>query len=363
MRDGISGTSLAAPVVSGALALLMEHFRGTRGNTQVVKRMLDTADRTGPYASLEIYGAGHLDLEAALSPVGSLNAGQSAHGLGQTTLQTPAAFGAIAQRTGNVELAAFDQQDFPFWVPLSALIGGPPVDRSPIPQFEALDAVTPTLGLDVLALNWTSLGNTGGLSPSEEWTWVTGFGPTSAGVARRSPAGAWEYGLSFDEGGYLGTQTSGAFGSDIRSGMVWTSRTLRHDMGDGVGLDATGILAISSPHYERNAIFEASPVALSALAVRVGTYDTGLTVEQPLRAESGTGTFRVENGWIEDGRRLYDEYRVRLRPDAREVRMTLRHELDAAGGRVAMEVGGALNAGHVAGEEDARLGVAYRTTW
>ena len=76
--DGLQGTSFAAPIVSGSLALLMEHFRGTRGNTAVVKRMLDTADRSGRYADLEIYGAGHLDLEAALSPVGTLNAGQSA---------------------------------------------------------------------------------------------------------------------------------------------------------------------------------------------------------------------------------------------------------------------------------------------
>ena len=363
VQDGIPGTSFAAPVVSGALALLMEHFRGTRGNTQIVKRMLDTADRTGPYANLETYGAGHLDLEAALSPVGSLSAGQSAHALGRTALQTPAAFGAIAQRAGNIELAAFDNQDFPFWVPLSALIDGSPAVRSPIPQFESLDSVTPAIGLEALELHWTSLGSTASLSPSEEWTWVTGFGPTSAGVAGRSPGGAWEYGLSFDENGYLGTQTSGAFGSDIRSGMVWTSRTLRQDMGYGVGLVATGILAISSPHYEENAIFETSPVALSALAVRIGTDDTGLTVEQPLRAESGTGTFRIENGWIEDGRRLYDEYRVGLRPDAREVRMTLRHDLEAMGGRVAMEVGGSLNAGHVAGEEETRLGVAYRMAW
>ena len=136
VEDDIPGTSFAAPVVSGALALLMEHFRGARGNTAIVKRMLDTADRSGPYANLEIYGAGHLDLEAALSPVGSLNAGQSANALGRTILQTPAAFGAIAQRTGNIELSAFDDQDFPFWVPLSALIYTSSVGRSPIPQFQ-----------------------------------------------------------------------------------------------------------------------------------------------------------------------------------------------------------------------------------
>lgn len=363
VRDDVPGTSFAAPVVSGALALLMEHFRGTRGNTAIVKRMLDTADRNGPYANLEVYGAGHLDLEAALSPVGSLNVGQSAHALGGTTLQTPAAFGVIARRTDNIELAAFDDQDFPFWIPLSAFIYTPSVGRSPIPQFERLHGVTPTIGLDTLGLQWTALEDVREVSSSDTWTWLAGFGATSAGIARRSSGGDWEYGLSFNDEGYLGAKSTGAFGANIRSGTIWTSRTLKHTLENGWGLDATGTLAISAPHYEKDAIFQASPVALSALAVRIGTAQTGLTVEQPLRAESGTGTFRIENGRIENGQRLYDEYRVGLRPDAREVRLTLRHELDAVGGRVAVEAGGSFNAGHTLGEEETRLGVAYRTAW
>ncbi len=133
VTDGMWGTSFAAPVVSGSLALLMEHFRGTRGNTAIVKRMLDTADRSGRYADLETYGAGHLDLEAALSPVGTLNAGQSARALSRTALQTPAAFGSVAQRVANIELAAFDEQNFPFWVPLSTLISDRTAGRSPSP--------------------------------------------------------------------------------------------------------------------------------------------------------------------------------------------------------------------------------------
>ena len=97
--------------------------------------------------------------------------------------------------------------------------------------------------------------------------------------------------------------------------------------------------------------------------MHLGTEGTGVTVEQPLRAETGTGTFRVENGRMENGRRLYDEYRVPLRPEARALRMTLRHERKAAGGRVAIQVGGAMNAGHVPGEHETNVGFAYRLTW
>ena len=359
--EGLSGTSFAAPVVSGALALMMEYFRGTRGNTAVVKRMLDTADRTGPYGALETYGAGHLDLGAALSPVGALTAGQSARPLGRTVLHTPAAFGSVALRTADIEFAAFDKQEFPFWVPLSERISNRPTSRSPIPQLE--EGVEAATGLDALGQRWMSFGGASSESVQGGWEWVAGFGPRSVSLAYQPRGRWWEYGLSFDDGGYLGSRTSGAFGTDLRSGTAWASRTIEQELGVGWKLAARGTLAFGVPGYEKNAIFEASASLLSALSIRIGTEGTGLTVEQPLRAETGTGTFRMEDGNIENGRRLYEEHRIPLRPDARAVRMTLRHERLAGGGRIAMEVGATLNAGHAPGEYESHLGLAYRSSW
>ena len=102
---------------------------------------------------------------------------------------------------------------------------------------------------------------------------------------------------------------------------------------------------------------------LSAVSIRVGTEATGLTLEQPLRAETGTGTFRIENGRIENGRRLYDEHRIHLRPDSREVRMTLRHEHDVYGGRIAFEAGATINAGHITGARETHMGLAFSRAW
>ena len=361
---GLNGTSFAAPLVSGSLALLKEHFRGTRGNTQIVKRMIDTADRTGRYAHLETYGAGHLDLEAALSPVGALDAGQSAHALSRTALQTPAAFGSVAQRAGSIELATFDDQDFPFWMPLSALISEGAAGRSPIPRREDTQEPTPPApGLDALDLHWTEVGGDGDAGFPGGKQWAMGFGPTSASLARRPFDDGWGYGLSVDDGGHLGAETSGAFGTDLRSGTMWTSRAFTHDFGAGWTLKTTGTVALSLPQYGKDAMFRATPSMLSAMSMRVGTETTGIVVEQPLRAETGTGRFRVENGRIENGKRLHDVFRVPLRPDARELQMTLRHDFAALGGNIAMEVGGAVNAGHVPGEGEANIGVAYRATW
>ena len=361
--DGLFGTSYAAPLVSGSLALLMEHFRGTRGNTAIVKRTLDTADRSGRYADLETYGAGHLDLEAALSPVGTLNAGQSAQALSRTTLQVPAAFGSVAERVATIEIASFDEQDFPFWVPMTTLVSTRPAGRSPIPQLERPVGDTPVTNPNVLGLHGMPVAGAASLWLADEHGWITGFGPTSASVARLPHDGRWGYGLSFDDAGYLGTQTSGAFGSGPRSGMIWASRAFQHDLDGGWSLDVVGTLAVGVPQYEDDVIFEASSSVLSAMSMRVGTEDWGLTVEQPLRAESGTGTFRIENGYIENGQRLNDEYRIPLEPDARETRVTLRHEREALGGDVALMVSGAANAGHVSGEREISMGLAYRTNW
>ena len=347
-------------IVSGALALMMEHFRGTRGNTAVVKRMLDTANRSGHYAELETYGAGFLDIEAALSPVGTLNAGQSARPLSRTMFHTPAAFGAAALRASNIELAVFDSQDFPFWIPLSSRIAVQDIGRSPIPVFD--EQIGTAAGLDALGQRWTALGDAE-RSWSQGGRWVAGFGPTSASLAREPHGRGWGYGLSFNDDGYLGSRTSGAFGSDLRSGLSWISRTFEQELSAGWSVEATGTLAFGAPRYEKNAIFEASPSMLSALSVRIGTESTGLTLEQPLRAETGTGKFRIENGRIENGRRLYDEHRIRLRPDSREVRMTLRHERDTYGGRIAFEAGATMNAGHAAGEHESHIGLAFRRAW
>ena len=361
----VSGTSIAAPVVSGALALLKEHFRGTRGNTAIVRRIIDTASRSGRYSDLETYGAGHLNIAAALSPVGSLSAGQSARPLTRTALQTPAAFGSVAQRAASIELAAFDNQDFPFWVPVSGLVSPQSDGRSPIPQFaDTEQAGAPTTGLGALGLHWAALEDAGGLPfLSGDREWVMGLGATSTSLARLPHENDWGYGFSFDNAGYLGTQTSGAFGSDLRSGMIWASRAYKRELGEALTLNVEGTLAYSLPQYEDDAIFAASPSVMSATSIRIGTGSTGLTIEQPLRAETGTGTFRVENGRIENGRRLYDVYRVPLRPDAREIRMSLRHERQALGGNIAVEVGHSMNAGHVPGETETGVGLAYRMNW
>lgn len=65
-----TGTSMAAPHVAGAAALLRSHFPGW-SNTDIEGRLLASAKDMGPTGRDDLYGAGLLDLRAALGSGGS----------------------------------------------------------------------------------------------------------------------------------------------------------------------------------------------------------------------------------------------------------------------------------------------------
>ena len=120
-----SGTSLAAPIVTGGIALLAQRYRGQLGNDEIVARLLQTADKTGIYANADVYGQGFLDLDAATRPVGEtrLIAGRSLSGpsaLEQVSaISMGPAFGdAVSRGLALREIAGFDELDAPFFRPL-----------------------------------------------------------------------------------------------------------------------------------------------------------------------------------------------------------------------------------------------------
>ena len=123
-----SGTSLAAPIVSGSLAVLRQFFRGQIGNTELVTRLLATANREGMYADSDIYGHGLVDLDAATAPVGAMMTGLSGDPnsrplTGTRFALSGDAFGAAMQsQLAEVEFAAFDEMDAPFFLSAENLV-------------------------------------------------------------------------------------------------------------------------------------------------------------------------------------------------------------------------------------------------
>ena len=141
---GTLGTSFAAPLVSGSLALLKQMFPSV-GNHELVNRLLVTANKTGIYSDSSIYGQGLLDLDTATRPVGS-NAVASGENLdsGLVSLSDSSinTFGgalgnSLQTSLNNHSMAVFDELGFPFIQSASALIGNatnPSTSQSPAPK-------------------------------------------------------------------------------------------------------------------------------------------------------------------------------------------------------------------------------------
>ncbi len=133
-----SGTSTAAPMVAGGLALMKQLFRDQLSSTELVERLLSTADDTGIYADRNTYGHGKMDLSAATSPVGILEVpienmtGGAGPALRSTGVRLGPAFGDGLERSlAGREIVALDSLGAPFWFDLGALAAawaGPPVE-------------------------------------------------------------------------------------------------------------------------------------------------------------------------------------------------------------------------------------------
>lgn len=123
-----SGTSFAAPHVSGAAAVVKAAFPGVSGE-DVVDRLLLTAQDLGDPGVDTIYGRGLLDLEAAMSPVGpvGLTLGRDLSGPrieeSESLLDLgPALVISNRDRERLEKAVGFDDMGFPFPVDLGERI-------------------------------------------------------------------------------------------------------------------------------------------------------------------------------------------------------------------------------------------------
>ena len=119
-----SGTSFAAPHVTGALAVLKGAFRNNLSAKEIVERIYKTANKDGEYADENIYGQGLLDLGAAISPVGFLSAysinlsSENSFSLRESFIKTGMSFGdSLKISLENDNIVLFDALGAPFFIP------------------------------------------------------------------------------------------------------------------------------------------------------------------------------------------------------------------------------------------------------
>ena len=384
----VDGTSYAAPLVAGGIALVMERFRGQLSNREVALRVVNTANNTGIYADAAIYGAGMLDLDAATAPVGEVSTGTAAMqaGLAATRLQTPAAWGDLGPRLQGLEIAGFDSWNAPFWYPAQALAH--PYEPPLLPPRPGLDPVFEQTAL-LPQLRWFELDATGpqdrrrwrlavanraaadfdagqtGFAVGQAWRWRTfGF---SGGLP-----GGLRLGVLTEAGANQGARPAGAFGAAANSQLAWLSRehawSLTRPGNGGWRLRLNYLLAAGRPDYPRGALFKAGGSVYSSASIALERRGRGsltrLSLSQPLRAETGNGVLRYPIGRTRQGDWLYASHRFSLAPASRELRFGLRHHRPLPfGGNFALELAHALNAGHIAGRRRVQAGMSYHLSW
>ena len=366
------GTSFAAPIVSGALALMTEAFRGQLAPREIGLRLLRTANREGAYGDTGIYGAGVLDIGAATRPIGTAvtGVGGTRAPSGATWVVTPSAWGDVGARLRGSEIASFDDWNAPFWSDLGErFVAGAGLWTPPRPRTQggADDPPLPHLawmGDEDAARNPYGLRFAWGVDAH-----VTGAAIDAFGMSVAPFDAPYRFSFVHERRTNHGTRPSGAFGTRVHSTMLFVSR--EHDFALGEGPFAAELawsVAAGQADYGKRSMLKTSGALYSAgqaaLVHRGEGHESRLAIAQPLRAEAGQGAVTRPVGRSLDGAWLYRTRTFRLAPERREMRLTLRHDRDLGReGRLSIEAGHAFDAGHRRGRRASFAGLGYLLTW
>ena len=372
------GTSVAAPMVTGGLALLKHYFRSQLANTDLLARLLETANRSGPYADAQVYGRGLMDLGAATSPVGEPEIalddrveGQSAS-LDASVLRLGLALGdAFVPPLEEREIAAFDTLGAPFWYDFGSLVSvsdrptllnrfrdfqhiaiaepqSSPTHPIRLPILESPDEPRGALPALYLAksgapaaakANHFAIAERSMVATLPVTASLTATALTTEGLAGQEPA----------SGAALTWRAPEAV-LGLRAGWMGERRTLLGSVPDGAfgklvahaafaGLEADtalgpwrigGTAEIGTVNAEtRNGLFtEISPLATSAFALHATrqTPDGGafrVSVSQPLRVEDGRAMLALPSGRTTAGKVVRSAVALDAEPGGRQVDLAL----------------------------------------
>ena len=385
------GTSFAAPMVTGGLAVMKDVFRGGLSNTALVERLLATADKTGIYADRAVYGEGLLDLGAATTPVGvtSVVLGERVDGPGTGLAQTRFALGGalgdgLARALAGHEIAAFDSLGGPFWFPLGDLAGAAP-GPSAAARLRDFTAPGETRETGLLRPRYASLAGGDRLSLGIMQAPVTDGGHlalagraltlgsarnglsvaafSTEGLSGQNPASgatlSWRpdgspLGLT---GGWiaeretvLGSSATGAFGrlsgSSAFAGIEGTAKVGAWRLGAGAEIGTVRAAA------QGGMLASISPLTTSAFAVEAErSLADGdrlrFSLAQPLRVEAGRARLTVPVGRTQDGRVLRRQLAAGLAPSGRQIDLTAQwHRSLADGGELRIGAGLTRQPGH-----------------
>ena len=369
-----SGTSIAAPMVTGGLALMKHLFRSQLSNTALVSRLYATANKSGRYANSLVYGQGLLDLDAATSPVEFTNiqtgsqVGSTGFSLQRSNLNLGTAFGdAIGDSLAGQEIVAFDALGAPFWYDFQHLTptdSGPSLSQRLNSFMNSIHYHNPS-GVSQPTLAALPDNSVVRNSAKTNLSFIDGPGLTDEGghlslaggalMMNRAVSDQFEFGYFTSEPVRLNSPVSGmeivfhnsSLPFTLRSGLVSEQETLLGSSGSGafgsmagrsaffgvekdtrIGAWLVGAgaqIGTLNPKTKGESIFAVtSPLTTSAIAIRTQRNlnrndQVTMSLSQPIRVESGRAYYSIPVGRTIDGKVLQNNGYADLEPSGRQI--------------------------------------------
>lgn len=291
----MSGTSMAAPAVTGAIAVVHQMWPHMKGKN-LVKLLTQTADKTITNYSVNVHGQGLLDLDKATQPVGATGIPTS----GRTNGNISNASGYIAGSSGNVSQLAnvmvLDSFERDFYVDMSK-----------------------TYTVDTRANKFTN-----SLAPTNMY-----YGYANPEQHLMLPSYALSETFSIQPGffnedkSYLANTQTGAFG-DLRSSYTTYANLNYNATYDNINVFGQFGLGYTKNKYgdSWSMLKDASGVVSSTWLVGAEKNGFGASVSQPINIESAKMTYSVPTSRTLDGNVITTDSTIDLKTDERNLDFT-----------------------------------------
>jgi subtilisin family serine protease len=356
-----SGTSFAAPIVSGGIALLIQQWPYLTGQ-QITSLLLRTANKTGIYANSAIYGQGMINLAAATAPQGAVviptgaDVNSSSLPLALGGLSLPSTFGHI-DTLGN-GMMVLDDYGRAYSLGLNSVMTSSrsTVDLTAqlarfgqeslvqeaagfkvglVDDANAAQGLAPVTPLPGLGNPYLSMGQDQKLLISSQGVTVwysqhqtpdsTDPLLTLQQLSQPRIMGAFyqwrdlQLGMVHEENSLYGQQA--AVGSSLATGADTAFASLGHawQLGSGYQLDASGSLGISKLAGVNQLVSGTEPVVLASAALgisKVGVFAEsdrlGLVASLPNHSISGSANLSLPVSRDFDGNISYQPQRISL---------------------------------------------------
>jgi len=356
-----SGTSFAAPMVSGGVALLEQEWPYLTGS-QIASILLKTATKTGIYANSAIYGQGMMNLAAATAPQGTVvvptgtTVASSAVPLTQSGLSLPAGFGKIAAE--NTSMMVLDDYGRAYSVSMANMVGTSSswvnmdvqmarfgadqmmvdvpggwrlgmVDDANVTNRDAAPTAVPGLGNPYLSMGFDQKMV---VSTPDMTTWFSthasnstadtafmGNTPQPSTVGALYHWGDLQIGMVHEENSIYGQQV--AAGSSMATGADTAFLAVDHDwnLGWGWGLDLSGSIGYSKLNGLNALVSSVDDVVLASAAVgfsKTAVFTEGdklgLVVSMPNHTVNGSAALNIPVSRDMDGNISYQSQSLNL---------------------------------------------------